>query len=301
MIIFDSRVRHTPGGTARLAGRLARGLSALALLALVVGSRVARADCSKDSECKGERICDGGHCAAPKPRACSMDTECPGNQLCAQDHCVESPATAAPATPAAAVPPSLQPATRPAEAGVPLFFATPGYVVKAPAAIGVSTCNSPCTLRFNPDRTVEADFSGAHKVHASFLVPTSGGQGIVKKKYSPLPFIGGGVLVVVGAVFLELAPGAFASYNECQAAAGTSSYLLSTCHNTDAIGDLLLGLVGVVGGVLDIVAGTLPPRAFRLTGPAPSASTRRPLWSTLAPTAGHSEDGAWTFSMRGRF
>lgn len=47
-----------------------RKITVTALLGVVVGlSRTARADCTKDSDCKGDRVCESGKCVAPAPVA----------------------------------------------------------------------------------------------------------------------------------------------------------------------------------------------------------------------------------------
>jgi hypothetical protein len=69
--------------------------------------------CQSDSDCKGDRICDAGKCAAPSRAAvaCKQDTDCQGAGVCEQSVCVPpatpqsagaAPAPAAPAPVAAA-------------------------------------------------------------------------------------------------------------------------------------------------------------------------------------------------------
>lgn len=65
--------------------------------------------CTKDLECKGDRICEDGICIDPPvkssgPSPCEKDTECPGDEICAEGICTkpEQPGSLPvnPATPA---------------------------------------------------------------------------------------------------------------------------------------------------------------------------------------------------------
>lgn len=53
--------------------------------------------CTKDTDCKGDRICVDGECTNPE-RGCSTDMDCPGDKICLDKRCVSpqsSPAAAA--------------------------------------------------------------------------------------------------------------------------------------------------------------------------------------------------------------
>ena len=44
--------------------------------------------CSKDADCKGDRICEAGACVDPAiGRGCSKDTDCKGDRICAAGAC----------------------------------------------------------------------------------------------------------------------------------------------------------------------------------------------------------------------
>jgi hypothetical protein len=111
-----------------------------ALMALVVGLAVsgqARADCTKDTECKGDRVCQKGRCvdapAGPAGR-CSVDTDCPGNQVCTDGKCAASAAPPPAAPPPALAPPPLAVAPPPAAVALPpaAVAPPPGYAPAAP-------------------------------------------------------------------------------------------------------------------------------------------------------------------------
>ena len=66
-------------------------LCAIALVALAV-PRTASA-CDKDTDCKGDRVCEGGKCVSgATPGACEKDVDCPGAEVCEQNRC-EPPKT----------------------------------------------------------------------------------------------------------------------------------------------------------------------------------------------------------------
>lgn len=56
----------------------------LVLLGLVAGA--ARADCERDSDCKGGRICIANQCIEKK--YCMRDRDCPGDQVCDRNTCI---------------------------------------------------------------------------------------------------------------------------------------------------------------------------------------------------------------------
>src|SRR5687768_10320882 len=51
-----------------------RGLGVMVAALALLLSGVARAECSKDTDCKGDRICDAGQCTAAAPASASDDT-----------------------------------------------------------------------------------------------------------------------------------------------------------------------------------------------------------------------------------
>jgi TPR repeat protein len=71
------------------------------MLAMVLSAADVLAQCTKDVDCKGNRICVKGKCVAPG--GCSKDTDCPGDQVCNKHRCV---APTAKAPPAKATPPA---------------------------------------------------------------------------------------------------------------------------------------------------------------------------------------------------
>jgi len=60
---------------------------ALAAMALAVPT--AASACDKDTDCKGDRICEQGKCVSPVPTGrCGKDTDCPGNEICEENRCI---------------------------------------------------------------------------------------------------------------------------------------------------------------------------------------------------------------------
>lgn len=59
------------------------------VVSIVVGSVLAAspcyARCTKDTDCKGDRICTNGQCA--RPLACTKDTDCRGDLICEDGQC----------------------------------------------------------------------------------------------------------------------------------------------------------------------------------------------------------------------
>ena len=65
------------------------------LLMLAFAAQSARADCSRDADCKGGRICVANSCTERK--ACALDRDCPGEQVCDRNSCV-APARPSPSS-----------------------------------------------------------------------------------------------------------------------------------------------------------------------------------------------------------
>jgi hypothetical protein len=60
----------------------------LTLLVVTVSPVRTRAQCTKDTDCMGDRICVDGKCQAAAPTACRVDVDCPGEQVCEKGRCV---------------------------------------------------------------------------------------------------------------------------------------------------------------------------------------------------------------------
>jgi len=64
-------------------------------ISIIVGSTLffsveALAQCTKDTDCKGDRICKDGACADPKDQGkCTKDTDCKGDRICKDGGCVD--------------------------------------------------------------------------------------------------------------------------------------------------------------------------------------------------------------------
>lgn len=57
---------------------------------LVLVPAYAKAQCTKDTDCKGDRICTKGECQNPSPSGCTKDTDCPGEKICSNQACVNT-------------------------------------------------------------------------------------------------------------------------------------------------------------------------------------------------------------------
>jgi hypothetical protein len=82
-----------------------------AATAILVGAFAspARADCTKDTDCKGDRVCEQGRCVFPTsaPGDCTKDTDCKGDRVCVRGECrAPSPDSSAPAPAPASPAPS---------------------------------------------------------------------------------------------------------------------------------------------------------------------------------------------------
>jgi hypothetical protein len=108
-------------------------------LGLVVSS-AARAQCTKDTDCKGDRVCDAGKCTAPSlPPAPPPPPGAPGTATPPG----EAPAAPAPAAGAPATPPPAAPAAPGAPiVGAPLFAPVP-----VAATQPLPPADAPVTLR----------------------------------------------------------------------------------------------------------------------------------------------------------
>ena len=89
------------------AGCAASGSSGDAAIDAATPDQAASSGCSKDTDCKGDRVCVKGQCVAPQVSdagtACAKDTDCKGNRICVAGGCVDPP------LPDGATPPDLAP------------------------------------------------------------------------------------------------------------------------------------------------------------------------------------------------
>ncbi|MFH1811043.1 MAG: dickkopf-related protein [Pseudomonadota bacterium] len=67
-----------------------RSFSFVAVLALLVPAAL-RAQCTKDTDCKGDRLCVDGKCQAAERGGCRADVDCPGEQVCEKGRCQDTP------------------------------------------------------------------------------------------------------------------------------------------------------------------------------------------------------------------
>ena len=87
------------------------GTAAFGLTLLAVGADVDAAGCLKDTDCKGNRVCQQGQCidptkVDPTQKACTKDTDCPGDEICTNKACGKAGAApSSSATPPGSAPP----------------------------------------------------------------------------------------------------------------------------------------------------------------------------------------------------
>lgn len=125
----------------------------LGLSVMVQAADVRAGGCGKDTDCKGDRVCQSGACvsagAAPAPTAaptadpaapstagCQTDADCPSTHQCMSGACVSGEPAAAPAAPPAAATASAPPSQGAAGGAYPppnYGTGTPGYGSGTPA------------------------------------------------------------------------------------------------------------------------------------------------------------------------
>jgi hypothetical protein len=90
--------------------RFWRAIGTLILLCVLFGARSAHAECTKDTECKGDRVCEAGSCVAPPPGSAPA----PAQEPAAAPAPAPAPAPVAPAAPvpAPAAPVETKPKTK---------------------------------------------------------------------------------------------------------------------------------------------------------------------------------------------
>jgi hypothetical protein len=71
-----------------------RTFTVVLVFILCLGPAKTYPQCTKDTECKGARICVNGECVdappgSPAPKPCANDVECPGNTICENGICTE--------------------------------------------------------------------------------------------------------------------------------------------------------------------------------------------------------------------
>jgi hypothetical protein len=108
--------------------------------------------CTKDIECKGDRICDAGVCTAPpqlsapvEAPSCTKDTDCPGALVCTSAVC------SLPADHPAASHPAPQPVSAPAR-----DFDSPPPSFTSPSP-STAMATSPTTSTYDPDVTATTE------------------------------------------------------------------------------------------------------------------------------------------------
>jgi hypothetical protein len=98
----------TAGRSRRARGRCWPHLaSALAFLVLTCAGNAAYAQCAKDTDCKGGRVCIEGRCSTPTP--CQQDADCTGGLSCQNGLCLPGAAAPPPAPEPPPPPPEPQP------------------------------------------------------------------------------------------------------------------------------------------------------------------------------------------------
>ncbi len=125
-------------------------VASLTVAVLLFSARPVWAGCAKDTDCKGDRICQAGQCvsatpSAPPPAAtggstCTKDTDCKGDRICSGGQCVAPAGGAAPAPapvpvqPAPAPVPTAPATAAPAPAGAAAPGTAPGTAAPGTAA-----------------------------------------------------------------------------------------------------------------------------------------------------------------------
>lgn len=245
---------------------LATGIMPVA--AVVLWGRLGMADCTKDTDCKGDRICTKGACIAPPPAqtSCTKDVDCAGQDVCTNQRCGPAPpAAVAPVAPAAPVVPvaaPVAPQAAVAVAGAPSPADPTGrmvavrFVTPKPTTIAANgkSCVSPCTLQLDNHSSPIVDAGR----FGTFPVTVEGPSEVQVKRHGPGGLIFGAVLTGVGLSALFGGLAWLASYQSCKVDAGAYSdeicgdgigpVLTTTLGGTFAV----IGIVGVIAGALDL-------------------------------------------------
>jgi hypothetical protein len=126
----------------------------IAVAAVAVSTHRAYAQgCMKDTDCKGDRVCNAGVCEAaptppPAPVACQKDVDCSGTDLCMQNVCTAAPVSTPAPEPVAPVAPAPPPAPLPT--ALPPSFAA-SVNASPPTASTTSTTSTTTSVEVDPD------------------------------------------------------------------------------------------------------------------------------------------------------
>jgi hypothetical protein len=184
------------------------GLAGATLVLLVtLHEAAARADCAKDTECKGDRVCERGRCVAPAAAP------------------PPSPPPPAPPPAPAGPPPKEEPAPPAPKPGPPVdddgykvqvvfeaSEASETYQIDVP---GVGRCTTPCTLRGFPG-VWDVSARGATQFENNVFIPAVGGHVKLRKRHAgsstertlgAIFMVAGGAALAAGLLWLEIDQG----------------------------------------------------------------------------------------------
>jgi hypothetical protein len=239
----------------------------LAASALVVAN-VAQADCSKDTDCKGDRVCINGACVDPSAPGQPPPPEPlpPGAVPPVEVQPLPPPQAGPPPAPVAPPPPA-----GPEPGTVPVTFrGGDGYVVRSTTRSGqVVQCTSPCTLNLSPG---PAQVEVVGQFTDNIEVPNRPATADISFKRKGL-MIGGIVLTGVGLGVVLYGVLLKQAYDDCMAQEGTdvshsgntTTYTTTDCQaeNTSKgvmVFGALLGAVGLglmIPGIVSKTAVTM--------------------------------------------
>lgn len=185
--------------------RLVSGFLLAACAAAVSGS--AHADCARDTDCKGDRVCINGACVDPIPEG-----RTPGQPAATTP--VQPPPPSAPEAPLQGQESSALPAPGPEPGTVPVLVrGGDGLTVRSMTAGGqVQQCKSPCTLHLSPGKAL-IDVVGQFSEHV--VVPDRPATlDITFRRRGML--IAGGVFTGIGLLSLVVGAKLHVDYNGCK-------------------------------------------------------------------------------------
>jgi hypothetical protein len=246
--------------------------------------------CSKDSECKGDRICVNGTCADPQAK--------PGATA------VVTPYGLPPVVAANA---AAAPAAAPNEAGtVPVSFdGVSGYLIRAKTSGGAEvSCTAPCSMRLVPG-AAEIDVGG--KFTLPVTVPNQPTRATIAFKKKGLLITG----VVMGACGALVALG---GYSMTQGSGTNSASASGTLSSSDSSGSadgtsdsfnkavgwsfVSLGVLGLAVGVGLMIPGLVSQNRVTLVAENPPAGAFQPSLSSLrVGVAPHRDGGMFAASI----
>jgi hypothetical protein len=246
------------------------GRSALLFLAALLASPPANADCKKDADCKGGKVCASGQCKPSKAPKCTQDGDCAGDAVCVDGHCAE-PSEPPPARDPSAVVVPVAP-VRPPPPPPSLLTRISFQGLETEVSLGPGyACTAPCTMDV-PAGNYQLSVGGS--VTKDLVVPAGPPMVVRVRGGSSTILVVGVIALVAGAALIA---GGAATSNNCQTPAASSSPQTYYCVSIPLTLELTGGLWAAAGVALSIVGG------IRLGKPRVDVNPKDETVGTWAP------------------